>query len=332
VLEARNDLLDADRGDMQLGHVGRKIGIALVGADHDAARLRDREIASRHAGVGGKDQRTVGIPLRLRQIVHVAVVRIGADRPGKHLGDVGTKLVHRRHHHMARVLIVELLDALAQIGLDHLDSDRRHVVAETAFLGEHRLALDERRRAVIAENTVDGVIVLGSVTRPVQVNAVSARIGLEFLEVAVEMDERVLLDRRGERAQLLPFGNGVHLAVAFPAQIPEPFVVHLLVLGRGDETRRRFRLVDRPIAMDPGTARLPLRPGTQRLRGPFGVIEAVPVTVDRIAVHGCTKLRMEHGAAITRAVAVGTHALAPLSIWAIWMNLSGTPMRSAHPC
>ena len=82
-----------------------------------------------HAGIGIEDQRARRLALRFREVVDVAVVRVGADRPGEHLGHVGAQLVHRRHHDMARVFIVELLDALAEIGLDHLDADRGHVSA-----------------------------------------------------------------------------------------------------------------------------------------------------------------------------------------------------------
>jgi len=70
------------------------------------------------------------------------------------------------------------------------------------------------------------------------------------------MGERVLLDRRGEGAQLLPFGNAMHLAVALLPQIPQPLVMHLLVLGRRNETRGGLRLVDRSAAVNLGAARL----------------------------------------------------------------------------
>src|SRR5262249_22738971 len=68
-----------------------------------------------------------GLALRFGQVVHVAILGIDADRPGQHPGDIGPELVHRRHDHVACVLVVELLDALAEIGLDHLDADRGHV-------------------------------------------------------------------------------------------------------------------------------------------------------------------------------------------------------------
>ena len=100
------------------------------------------------------------------------------------------------------------------------------------------------------------LVVLRGVARPMHVHAIRPRIRLELVEIFVEMGERVLLDRGGERAQLLPFGNAVHLAVALLPQIPEPLVMHFLVLGRGDEPRRRLRLIDRPVAVDPCAARL----------------------------------------------------------------------------
>ena len=42
----------------------------------------------------------------------------------------------------------------------------------------------------------------------------------------------------------------MHFAVALLPEIPQPLVMHLLVLGGGDEARGGFRLVDRPIAVD----------------------------------------------------------------------------------
>jgi hypothetical protein len=133
------------------------------------------------------------------------------------------------------------------------------------------------------------------------------------------------LDRRGERAQFLPFGNAVHLTIALLPQIPQPLVVHLFVLGCGDEACGGFGLIDRPIAVDFGAARLRLRPRAQRLRGCLGVIKAMAVADDGLRIVGGQKLGMQHGGR-------GAHALAPLRICAIWMNFIGTPMRSAQPC
>src|SRR5260370_8093818 len=160
---------------------------------------------------------------------------------------------------MAWILLVKLLDALPEIGLDHLNPDGSHVVPEAAFLGQHRLAFDQRRGVVVAQDAVHNLVMLGGVACPMHVDSVRSRIGLELVEILVEMSERVLLDRRSERPKLLPFGNAVHLSVALLSQIPEPLVMHLLVFGSGDETRGSLLLVDRSVAADLGTPRP--RPG-----------------------------------------------------------------------
>src|SRR5262245_15827113 len=101
--------------------------------------------------------------------------------------------------------------------------------------------------------------------------------------------------------------------------------MHLFVLGCGDEARSRFGLVDRSLAVDFGAARLRLGSRPHRLRGTLGVVEATAVAVDGMRVVASEQLRVQHRR--RRA-----HALAPFRIWAIWMNLIGTPMRSAQPC
>ena len=73
---------------------------------------------------------------------------------------------------------------------------------------------------MIGEDTVNGAVVFGGVPGPVHMDSVRAGIGLELIEILVEMGERVLLDGRGELTQHLPFRNAVHLAVAFLAQVP----------------------------------------------------------------------------------------------------------------
>ena len=69
---------------------------------------------------------------------------------------------------------------------------------------------------------------------------------------------------------------------------------------------------------------------SQRLRACFSVIEASAVAYDRVGIVFVPELRMEHRRLGRRRC--GAHALAPFRTWAIWMNLIGTPMRSAQPC
>src|SRR5438874_2008039 len=114
------------------------------------------------------------------------------------------------------------------------------------------------------------------------------------------------------------------------AKIPQPLVVHLLVLGRGDEAGRRVRLVHRPVAVNLGAAWLRFGVGAQRLRASLGVVEAVTVAHNGFCGVRRVQLRVQHGGML-RWLSGGAHALAPLRICAIWMNFNGTPMRSAQP-
>src|ERR1700680_1957048 len=216
---------------------------------------------------------------------------------------------------MAWILVVKLLDALAEIGLSHLDPDGSHVVPEAALLGQHRLAFDQRCRAVVTQDAVHNLVMLGGVACPMHMDSVRSRIGLELVEILVEMGERVLLDRRSERPKLLPFGNAVHLAVALLSQIPEPLVMHLLVLGGGDEARGSLLLVDWSVAADLGTPRLRLGSWPQRLRCSLGVIQAAAAPDDGIGIAVGPQLGMQHGA--VDSLAYRAHALAPFRIWAM---------------
>ena len=112
--------------------------------------------------MGREDQRTIRLALRLCKVMHIAVLRIGANRLGEYLRYVRPEFMHGGHHDVTRVLVVELLDALSEIGLDHLYADRGHVLPEAALLGQHRLAFDQQLRAVVAQNTVHDLVVLGT--------------------------------------------------------------------------------------------------------------------------------------------------------------------------
>src|ERR1700730_8987676 len=204
------------------------------------------------------------LTLRFRQVVDVAVARVGAERPSEYLSHVGAQLMHGGHDDMAPILLVQLLDALPKIGLDHLYANRGHVGPEAALLGQHRLAFDQQLRAVVAQNAVHDLVVLGTVACPMHVDPIRSRIGLELVEILIEMGERVFFDRRSERPKLLPFWNAVHLTVTLLPQVPEPLVMHFLVFGSGDEARGGLCLVNWPGGMGLGTTPLWLRPVPER--------------------------------------------------------------------
>ena len=263
--------------------------------------------------------------------MRIVVARLGAEGAGEDLGNVAAQLVHGRHDDVARRLVVELLDALAEVGLGDDDAVRHEMLAHPALLGQHRLRLDEGAGARPAQDVENDRVVLGRVARPVHGDAVLLRLGLEPLEVGVEVGERVLLDRGRQLAQLLPFGDGVGLPVALDAQVPQPLVVELQVLRRGQEALGRLGVVD-AAATHLGAARLRLartfRPGVglQRLALRLGVAEALAVLAARRPVVAGTKLAMEE--LVRQQLA---HCVAPLRTCAMWMNFMGVPARSAQP-
>ena len=155
---------------------------------------------------------------------------------------------------------------------------------------------------------------------------VRLRLRLELLEILVEMRERVLLDRRRQSAEFLPFGDVARFVIALLPQVPEALVVHLLVLGRGEKSRGRLRLIDRSIAVYFRAARLLLALGPKRPGSAFRMVEATSRSDDRVAVVAGEDFGMEDCARV-RAIGIGSHSLAPLRICAMWMNLIGTPMR-----
>ena len=109
----------------------------------------------------------------------------------KNLGYIAAQLVDRRHHDVARRLVVELLDALAEVGLDDLDAAVLEERPHLALVGQHRLALHQDLCGVLLEERIHDLVVLGRVARPVHVHAVRHRVALELLRVVGEVRERV---------------------------------------------------------------------------------------------------------------------------------------------
>jgi hypothetical protein len=61
------------------------------------------------------------------------------------------------------------------------------------------------------------------------------------------------------------------------------------------------------------------------------VIEAAAVADDGIGIALGPQFGVQRAAAVDW-LTCHVHVLAPFSIWAMWMNFIGTPMRSAQPC
>src|SRR5262249_654551 len=105
------------------------------------------------------------------------------------------------------------------------------------LLLEHRLTLDQGLDPVRLEDVVDHRVVLLRVPCPMDVRAELGRVGLELFEILVQVRERVLLDLRGQLAELLPFRHASDRLVAVVAHPPDEAVVGRLVYYEGDEAR-----------------------------------------------------------------------------------------------
>ena len=140
-----------------------------------------------------------------------------------------------RHHDVAGRLAVELLDALAEVRLGHLDPALLEVGRHAALLLEHRLTLGQGLDPVRMQDVVNHRVVLLGVAGPVDVRAELGRVGLELFEVPVQVRERVLLDLRGQLAELLPLWHARDRLVAVLAHPPHEAVMGGLVLLQRDE-------------------------------------------------------------------------------------------------
>ena len=175
-------------------------GVALVGDEHDAAGIGADEIAAGDAGLRLHvflpqiDAGAAGDRFRI-------VVVIGGDALAQEgLGDFPAVLVDDRLDDVRRLVVVELDDELAEVGLQALDAvfDQKRV--EVDFLGRHRLGFGELGDAVAledGENRLARVFVGGG---EVDVHAAGDERLLGLGEVVAEMVERVVLDGGGELA------------------------------------------------------------------------------------------------------------------------------------
>ena len=224
---------------------------------------------------------------------------------------------------MARRLVVELLDAFAEIGLGDGDAVVGEEVAHAALLGEHRLALDQRLGIALAEKAQHDPVVLVAVLGPMHGDAIGRRRRLELLEIGIEVREGMLLDRRGETAQLLPLRQTVHLLVALLAHLPKPFVVKLEMFRGCKKAPGGFGMIDGAIAaLDRAFGlRLPLL-RLHRLPRRAGVGKTQPMSALVRAVIGGFQLVMKK---------IAAHCRAPFKTSAMWMNFIGEPWRAATP-
>ena len=155
-----------------------------------AARNFSRRCCARGLGEVRWDRRARGrAQLFVEQLAHLLLLQVDGG-----------------HDDVGRRLAAELHDALAEVGVHHLDAARLEVLVEAALLGEHRLALHQPRDARAAQDPVHDRL-CSSASRAQCTCAPAARaFALELLQLVGQPRERVRLDLRrpGRAAPPIP--------------------------------------------------------------------------------------------------------------------------------
>src|ERR1700723_227533 len=237
----RDHLLDSYGGDVERRHGSPYVRVAFIRTNHEGTRLCDCEVAARHAGSCRQESRTGVVAYYLSEIVRVVVVWIGADSASEQLSYIPPGLVYGGENDMARRLSVKLLNSFPQVRFDYGDTARLKERRHAALFLQHRLALDQFLRPVLFEDGIHNRIVFRSIDCPVNVGAAFSGVGLELLQIVVEMGKRMLFDLGPNVAQLLPLGNSCCLHVTPLHRGPEESIMHRFVdLIMNDEQLCRF--------------------------------------------------------------------------------------------
>ena len=171
------------------GSVVAERRVAFVGDDDDRARLGDEEVAARDAHVGGE----IVLPqyasrLEAQLLDHVLARR--AVLLLEELRDLVLALVQRRSDDVRRrLVVVDLQDVLAEIGLDDRHAGALDRVVERRLLGDHRLRLDDLAHAVAARDVEHEAVDFVGRLREQHGGAARRGIRLEDLEPDVEVVE-----------------------------------------------------------------------------------------------------------------------------------------------
>ena len=228
----------------------RQVAIALVGDDDAAAGLGDQEIGAGDADIGGEEA-----VAELGARLHHDVAPLGEDAVGRQVGVHAAEIrlpilaveVEGGGDDVRRVLLAELEDVLAEVGLDRRDAVRFQVGVDPDLLGDHRLALGDGAGAGLAADAQDHrARVLGGRAPMDRAAGALHRRGVA-LQVVVEVGEGVVLDVAADLAQPLELrqaGDGrgaAHQegALGGAERLLQPGIRHgaggvLLEGGRGD--------------------------------------------------------------------------------------------------
>src|SRR5256886_4907473 len=111
--------------------------------------------------------------------------------------DLRPGLVNGGGYDVRRRFTGELDDVFAEVGLHRLHAAARQRGVQVDLFGRHTLALDDRPRPPSLGDPGDDLACLRCVTRPMDPRAGALGVGGELLQVAVQAEQRLVLDGAG---------------------------------------------------------------------------------------------------------------------------------------
>ena len=213
VLQRRHHFLDAGQRDMYFRQGLGQIAIALVGHDHAAAGFGNQEIGAGDADVRRQEPLPQFAP-RLRQNVpplgkHPVRRQIRVRQAELCLPILAVQ-VKRRGDDMARRLVPQLDDILAQIRLDRLDSGGLQMRIDAELFRDHGLALGHRPRPGILTNLQHRRPRVIGRAAPMHLPTGRQHVRLERLQIEIEVRQRMILDVPPDVAQPLELRQPRH--------------------------------------------------------------------------------------------------------------------------
>ena len=190
-----NQLLYTHCHDVELGHGGCHVGIALVGAYHTVACGCHTKVAACHSGSCLHKLVAEMMTGAAGQVCRVVVACFLGDAfLLKHSSHFLTLQVDGGHHDVAGLLVQQLYDALSQVGFHHINAMLFEVRIHLALLGKHRLRLHHLFHVVILEDTEHYLVELLCILCPVHLDTTALQILGEHIEVIGQMGDGMFLD------------------------------------------------------------------------------------------------------------------------------------------
>ena len=115
--------------------------------------------------------------------------------------------VYGRHNDVARLLMEQLQDAFAKVGLHDVDAVPLKKRVHGTFLSKHRLALNHLPHAMTLQNVEHDVVKVIGVLSPMHNDATALQLRAKLLQIVSQVGNGVLLYLAGVFAQFLPFGQ-----------------------------------------------------------------------------------------------------------------------------